>query len=664
MARLLYGCTAADYTITSGGRVIPNTELTVWDAIEGGTQITDLTDYDGNAVGTVTSEGTGFVRFYGPDGETDNLWLDSGQNSRVLVRPTVITADIGDGSILDEDIAADADIDPTKIAGTALTRDLVVVDEANGNAMIAGGIGNTVNKVTVRATNPTSAHVEGHDTEAQGWYGHAEGAGSLAEGKISHAEGNDTICTANDSHSEGNLTATGRRWYADVSSEQVISPLTASSEDAGDGLGVLQYVLLPATFGDQTSYFPNPLTDDVTGRYGAGAQLDTKGNVYHSSHTPAVWTGDVPTTPNDLQWAMHPFCIMRGPEETDWAFAQIAKATYGGGQTKVYYIGAKPFATITCILGSYSPVLLDGGQGQHAEGWMSSASGYGAHAEGSMTRAWGFATHAEGRASAATGGYSHAEGRSTTASGDGSHAEGRDNTASGAHSHAEGNDTTASDSNAHAEGASTTASGANSHAEGYTTTASGDGAHAAGLGTVASGDYSHASGLETEATAYGSQATGIQSKATRNYQQAYSLGKRSAVGDNQLSRWAHHRGDCIGADWYDLRVMTGLENNRTYLFETTVIGRQTAGTAGAVGDSFAYKFQGAVTVASGVMTVLGTITRTLIGRTAGMAGDGLSTGPRMSAHTDIYQGGLIVRYDGIADTTFFVSAHSTVQELA
>jgi len=121
MARLLYGCTAADYTITSGGRVIPNTELTVWDAIEGGTQITDLTDYDGNAVGTVTSEGTGFVRFYGPDGENDNLWLDSGQNSRVLVRPTVITADIGDGSILDEDIAADADIARTKIAGTALT---------------------------------------------------------------------------------------------------------------------------------------------------------------------------------------------------------------------------------------------------------------------------------------------------------------------------------------------------------------------------------------------------------------------------------------------------------------------------------------------------------------------------------------------------------------
>lgn len=121
MARLLYGCTAADYTTTSGGRVVPNAELTVWDAIEGGTQITDLTDYDGNAVATVISEGTGYVRFYGPDGENDNLWLDSGQNARVLVRPTVITADIGDGSILDEDINASAAIARTKIAGTALT---------------------------------------------------------------------------------------------------------------------------------------------------------------------------------------------------------------------------------------------------------------------------------------------------------------------------------------------------------------------------------------------------------------------------------------------------------------------------------------------------------------------------------------------------------------
>ena len=96
--------------MTAGGRVIPNAEIEIWDAIEGGTQITDLTDYDGNPCTVVTSGADGLVRFYGPDGENDNLWMDSRQGSRLLVRPTVLTATIGDGSILDEDIAADADI--------------------------------------------------------------------------------------------------------------------------------------------------------------------------------------------------------------------------------------------------------------------------------------------------------------------------------------------------------------------------------------------------------------------------------------------------------------------------------------------------------------------------------------------------------------------------
>jgi len=123
MARLLYGATSGDYTMTAGGRVIPNAEIEIWDAIEGGTQITDLTDYDGNPCTVVTSGADGLVRFYGPDGENDNLWMDSRQGSRLLVRPTVLTASIGDGSILDEDIAADADIGRSKIAGTALTAD-------------------------------------------------------------------------------------------------------------------------------------------------------------------------------------------------------------------------------------------------------------------------------------------------------------------------------------------------------------------------------------------------------------------------------------------------------------------------------------------------------------------------------------------------------------
>ena len=132
MARLLYGATSGDYTMTSGGRVIPNAPVEIWDAIEGGNQITDLTDYDGNPVTVVTSGSDGLVRFYGPPGENDNLWMDTGQGSRLLVRPTVLTSTIADGSILDEDIAADADIAPSKIAGTAVVEATIRTQAAGG----------------------------------------------------------------------------------------------------------------------------------------------------------------------------------------------------------------------------------------------------------------------------------------------------------------------------------------------------------------------------------------------------------------------------------------------------------------------------------------------------------------------------------------------------
>lgn len=545
-----------------------------------------------------------------------------------------------DGTISDVDINAAADIDPTKIAGTALTRDLVTVDEDNGNAMIAGGVGNTINKVVSRDTSPISAHVEGTNTEAQGWRGHAEGTGSIAEGKISHAEGNNTICTANDSHAEGNMTAAGRRMYPVEST---------GSEDAGDSLGVLQYVVIPAVEGDVTSYFPNPLTDDVTGRYGAGAQLDVKGNVYESGMTPAVWTGDTPTTVNDLQWAMHSVAVMRAVQEYKPVFVSIAKAVYSGGKTKVYYLGDKPFTNIEFVYSAYAPGVLEGRNGHHAEGYKTSTWGYGAHAEGHTTRAWGRTAHAEGQSSQALNNYTHAEGYQAKASGSISHAEGDRTVASGLRSHAEGNQTVASGDAAHAEGNSTTASGVEAHAEGHV--------------TIASGDYSRAVGAATEATGLRSAAMGYQSKATRTDQESYSVGKRVAVGDSQVSRIGSGK-SCVNAGWHEIYIMVDMVDGRTYAFESMVIGRQTAGTAGAVGNSFAYKFQGAFTVAGGAMTVLGTISRTLVGRTSGMTGDGLSTGPRMSAMTSLYYDDLTLRFDGEADTTFYINVYSVVQELA
>ena len=93
MARNMYGATSADFTITSGGRVIPGAVLTLWTARTGGTQITDLLDVDSVACTTVTSAADGSVVYYGPNNDKTVHWADSGQGSRVAIRPTDITGD-------------------------------------------------------------------------------------------------------------------------------------------------------------------------------------------------------------------------------------------------------------------------------------------------------------------------------------------------------------------------------------------------------------------------------------------------------------------------------------------------------------------------------------------------------------------------------------------
>ena len=93
MARNMYGATSADFTITSGGRVIPGAVLTLWTARTGGTQITDLLDVDSVATTTVTSAADGSVVYYGPDSDADTHWADSGQGSRIAIRPVDITGE-------------------------------------------------------------------------------------------------------------------------------------------------------------------------------------------------------------------------------------------------------------------------------------------------------------------------------------------------------------------------------------------------------------------------------------------------------------------------------------------------------------------------------------------------------------------------------------------
>jgi hypothetical protein len=89
----MYGATSADFTITSGGRVIPGAVLTLWTARTGGTQITDLLDVDSVACTTVTSAADGSVVYYGPDSDLSVHWADSGQGSRIAIRPVDITGE-------------------------------------------------------------------------------------------------------------------------------------------------------------------------------------------------------------------------------------------------------------------------------------------------------------------------------------------------------------------------------------------------------------------------------------------------------------------------------------------------------------------------------------------------------------------------------------------
>ncbi len=196
MSRNMYGATSADFTVTAGGRPVPSVELTIWDARIGGTQITDLLDVDSAACTTITSGADGSVVFYGPDGENDTLWLESGIGSRLATRPTVLTAEIADGSILDEDINAAADIGRSKIAGTALTTSSTGVfsvldygavgdgtadDTAAIQAAITAGTGATVHfppgryKVTGTLTVPAFTALRGNVVEwGQGGTGYTE----------------------------------------------------------------------------------------------------------------------------------------------------------------------------------------------------------------------------------------------------------------------------------------------------------------------------------------------------------------------------------------------------------------------------------------------------------------------------------------------------------
>ncbi|MBL3664540.1 right-handed parallel beta-helix repeat-containing protein [Streptomyces sp. M2CJ-2] len=99
--RYLFGGSPADYAMERVGNqllVRPGAVGTVWDALTGGTQITDLTNLTGAPIIEVTADADGAVTFMGPDGVT-SLFVDFGYARRFAL--TAVTV----GSVLTEFMA-------------------------------------------------------------------------------------------------------------------------------------------------------------------------------------------------------------------------------------------------------------------------------------------------------------------------------------------------------------------------------------------------------------------------------------------------------------------------------------------------------------------------------------------------------------------------------
>ncbi|MFG2380550.1 hypothetical protein [Streptomyces avermitilis] len=88
--RHLFGLSPADVTVEQVGedmKLRPGEVGTAWDALSGGTQLTDLTDLGGTPITVVTSDSNSVIGFYGPDGVA-TVFLDFGAPGRVLMQAT------------------------------------------------------------------------------------------------------------------------------------------------------------------------------------------------------------------------------------------------------------------------------------------------------------------------------------------------------------------------------------------------------------------------------------------------------------------------------------------------------------------------------------------------------------------------------------------------
>lgn len=92
--RHLFGGTTSDYAMQQVGNQLllrPGATGTVWSAVVGGTQLTDLTDTSGVPITSVVAASDGFVAFYGPEDAT-TVYLDFGLGRRYAMVASDIAA--------------------------------------------------------------------------------------------------------------------------------------------------------------------------------------------------------------------------------------------------------------------------------------------------------------------------------------------------------------------------------------------------------------------------------------------------------------------------------------------------------------------------------------------------------------------------------------------
>ena len=113
MARFLYAASPADYVVAASGAPVAGATVTIYNALSGGSQVTDLQNMAGGAISTVTTDSAGGFRFYGPDAESGTLFATTGR-TRFAVNPAYLAermvtaeADIVTAQAAIDDVPAD-----------------------------------------------------------------------------------------------------------------------------------------------------------------------------------------------------------------------------------------------------------------------------------------------------------------------------------------------------------------------------------------------------------------------------------------------------------------------------------------------------------------------------------------------------------------------------